>query len=103
MNTILVNSFGKPWSAAGFGGSFGRVRDHASILHVDPESGETKTKHFHDLRGTFCTRLILQVLSDQDAAQIMGWSPDQVAGIRRSYVDQRQVVVAIAARLRGGL
>ena len=103
VNTVLVNSFGKPWSVHGFGGSFGRVRDHASIVHVDPESGETKTKHIHDLRGTFCTHLILAGLSDQEAAQIMAWSPDQVAGIRRCYVDQRRVVMAIGARLRTSL
>ena len=103
VNTVLVNSFGKPWSGDGFGGSFGRVRDHAGIVHIDTDTGQARPKHFHDIRGTFCTKLILAGLSDQDAAEIMAWSPEQVAGIRRCYVDQRHVVVAIGERLRGGL
>lgn len=90
-----------PWTGDGFGGSFNRVRDHANIVHVDPETGGTKRKHIHDLRGTFCTKLIIAGLTNQETADIMGWSPEQVAGIRRSYVDQGRVVVAIGERLRG--
>ena len=33
----------------------------------------------------------------------MGWSPEQVAGIRRSDVDQVGVNMAIASRLRDNL
>lgn len=99
VNTVLVNSFGQSWSGDGFGGSFNRIRDAAGIAHVEPESGERKMKHLHDVRGTFCTKLILAKVTDQEAADIMGWSPDQVAGIRRVYVDQRRVVVAIGERI----
>jgi len=64
----------------------------------------TRAKHLHDVRGTFCTTLItLAKPSNQEAAEIMGWSPEQVAGIRRSYVDQRGVIMAIAGRLRDNL
>lgn len=35
VDTVLVNSFGRPWSGDGFGGSFNRVRDEAAIVHVD--------------------------------------------------------------------
>ena len=104
VNTVLVTSFGKPWTGDGFGGSFNRVRDKAGIYHIDPETGERRKKHLHDVRGTFCTRLITAgQLTDQDAAQLMGWSPDQVASIRRTYVDQGLVNVAIAASLQGAL
>lgn len=103
VNTVLVNSFGRPWSADGFGTSFNRVRDHAGIAYVDPDTGERRMKHLHDVRGTFCTKLIRAGLENHVAAEVMGWSPDQVAGIRRSYVDQGQVVLAIAGRLRGKL
>lgn len=103
VNTILVNSFGRPWTSDGFGTSFNRVRDHANIVHVDPETGASKKKHVHDLRGTFCTKLILAGESDEKVADVMGWSPQQVRGIRRSYVDQRHVSVAIGERLRGSL
>jgi len=101
VNTVLVNSFGRPWTGDGFGTSFNRVRDHAGIVHIDPDTGEAKKKHIHDLRGTFCTKLILAGLTDHEAPEIMAWSPEQVAGIRRCYVDQRHVVVAIGERLRG--
>ena len=103
VNTVLVNGFGRPWTSDGFGTSFNRVRDHANIVHTDPQTGATKKKHVHDLRGTFCTTLILAGLSSDEAAEIMGWSPQQVRGIRRSYVDQRHVSVAIGERLRDSL
>ena len=79
------------------------VRDHANFVHVDPETGASKKKQVHDLRGTFCTKLILANQSDETIADVMGWSPRQVRGIRRSYVDQRHVSVAIGERLRGSL
>lgn len=102
--TVLVNSYGLPWSADGFGGSFNRVRDAAGIVYIDPMTGAAKAKHLHDVRGTFCTKLIaVGGLSDHEVAGIMGWSPEQVAGIRRTYVDQGAVNMAIAARLRGSL
>ena len=31
----------------------------------------------------------------------MGWSADQVDGIRRTYVDHGKIVVAIGERIRG--
>lgn len=100
VNTVLVNSFGEPWSGDGFGGSFNRVRDEADIEFVDEETGERKRKHLHDVRGTFCTRLLTETdLSDREIADIMGWSPDKVASIRRVYVDQSSVVRAIGARI----
>lgn len=55
------------------------------------------------MRGTFCTKLILAGLTDKEAADIMGWAPEQVAGIRRTYVDDARVVVAIGERIRGKL
>ena len=102
VETVLTNSFGKPWNADGFGGSFNRVRDDAGIVHVDPETGRKTMKHLHDVRGTFCTRLIVDCeLTDSEAAGVMGWAPDKVAEIRRVYVDQRRVVEAIGKRLAG--
>lgn len=100
VETVLVNTYGEPWSGDGFGGSFNRVRDEARIEHYDQETGQTKRKHLHDVRGTFCTRLLTQTdLSDREVADIMGWSPDKVTAIRRVYVDQSSVVRAIGARI----
>lgn len=99
--SVLVNSFGQPWSADGFGGSFNRVRDHADICHVDPETGERKKKHLHDVRGSFCTMLLTEAgLSDEEAAGIMGWSVAQVSSIRRVYVDDSILVGSIADRMQ---
>ena len=101
VHTVLTNSFGEPWSVDGFGGSFNRVRDEADIVHVDPETGANTKKHLHDVRGTFCTRLLVEAgLNDVEAAGIMGWAPEKVAAIRRVYVDQSRVVVALGERLR---
>jgi integrase len=101
VETVLVNSYGRPWTGDGFGGSFNLVRDEAAILHVDEETGERRKKHLHDVRGTFCTKLLTESdLTDREAAEIMGWSPERVADIRRVYVDQARVVVAIGERIR---
>jgi hypothetical protein len=103
VETVLVKSFGASWSDSGFGGSFGRVRDYANTVHVEPETGATKPKHIHDLRGTFCTKLIKVGLTNEEIADHMAWSPEQVAGIRRIYVDQTAVVVAIGERIMRGV
>ena len=105
VETILVNSHGREWTADGFGGSFNRIRDAAQIAHVDEETGISKKKHLHDVRGTFATKLIAGPagLSDQQVADMMAWSPQQVADIRRVYVDQARVVVAIGERIRAAL
>jgi hypothetical protein len=107
VSTLLVNSRGEPWTGDGFGGSFNRIRDLAGIVHTDPETGEQRKKHLHDVRGTFATKLILagqasgQPLTDEEVGDMMGWSAEHVAQIRRVYVDQARVVVAIGERIRG--
>lgn len=109
VSNLLVNSFGRPWTPGGFSGSFNRVRDAANIVHMDQDTGLKRRKHLHDVRGTFCTKLIVagvrtgRPLTDQEVAGVMGWAPERVAGIRRTYVDQAQVVVAIGERLRSKL
>ena len=101
VETVLVNSAGNSWSADGFGGSFNRIRDLANILYFDEISGDKIKKHLHDVRGTFCTKLLIDGdLSDAQAAEIMGWSPDRVGMIRKVYVDQSQVIIAMGQKLR---
>ena len=97
--TLLVNSRGQPWTEGGLTGSFNRIRDAANIVHVDEVTGERRKKHLHDVRGTFATRLIEAGLTDREAAQVMGWSPERVSNIRQVYVDQRLVVVALGRRI----
>lgn len=99
VNAVLVNSFGRPWTGDGFGGSFNRIRDAAKIVHAD-EDGRKRKKHLHDVRGTFCTLLLAECdLTDQQAAMIMAWSEKRVARIRSTYVDDARVVVAIGERI----
>lgn len=100
VNTILVNMYGRAWSGDGFTGRFNRIRDAARIVGIDGQGRERK-KHLHDVRGTFCTKLCMAGCTDEQVAEVMGWSAQQVSGIRRTYVDRAAVVVAIADRLRG--
>jgi integrase len=99
VTNVLVNSFGRAWTESGFGGSFNAIRDLAGIVHID-EDGEEKSKHLHDVRGTFCTMLLTECeLTDEQAAEIMAWSPDRVRGIRKVYVDESQARMALARRV----
>jgi integrase len=99
VETVLVTNHGKPWTKNGFGVSFSAMKGEAGIVHVD-EEGNATPKHLHDVRGTFCTMLLTEWnLTDEEAAEIMGWSPQRVARIRRVYVDHKAVVVALGARI----
>ena len=49
---------------------------------------------------TFCTVLLTEWdLTDREAADIMGWSPERVAQIRKVDVDRLRVVVALGERI----
>lgn len=100
VDTVLVNSRGKPWSGMGYGTSFNRIRNLAGIAHIDEDDGKERAKHLHDVRGTFCTLLLSAWdITDKEAADIMGWSPERVGHIRKVYVDGSKVVVAIGRRI----
>jgi integrase len=87
-STILSNSRWQPWTASGFGSRFNDAKVESKI-----------SVHLHDLRGTFATRCMIAGLTDQEIADILGWSPKDVAAIRVKYVDQARVVVAIGERI----
>ena len=101
MTTLLVNTFGESWQADGLNSSlYTAIRD-ADISYIDDE-GVKKYKHLHDLRGTYCTKLMTLPgprMTDQEIAELMGWSVEQVAEIRRLYVDDAAIVVALGKRL----
>ncbi len=99
VTTVLVNSLGKSWTGNSFGGMVSRIKAHAGIVHVD-EDGTEHAKHLHDVRGTFCTMLLTEWdLTDEQAANIMGWSEGRVAQIRKVYVDHLRVVVALGRHI----
>jgi integrase len=104
--TVLVDDNGKPWSAARLGKAFSRLRNKLYIVHLvkTPRAKPRKiAKHFHDLRGTFATKLVLAGHSDADIADVMGWSPTKVARIRATYVPQGAKAKAMAVKMQGGL
>ena len=86
--TILSNSFWQPWTPMGFGSRFNDAKRESGL-----------TLHLHDVRGTFATRCMIAGLTDQEIADIVGWSTKDVAAIRIKYVDQARVVVALAGRI----
>lgn len=100
VETVLVNSYGRAWADGNsLGGVFHDIRDHADIAFV--EHGEDpRPKHLHDLRGTFVTMLCRAGLTDEEVGNIVAWSPQNVASIRRTYVDDAAVVVAIGKRIQ---
>ena len=87
--TVLSNQSWQSWTASGFGSRFNDAK-RASGIEVN----------FHDLRGTFATRCIMAGLTDQEVADILGWTTKDVASIRVKYVDQARAVVAIADRIQ---
>lgn len=114
VETVLVNSFGKPWTGDGLASTFHdarkRANDGAGIWHSerDPITGEEKRteKRLHDLRGTYATRIMTQaeeILTNAEVADRMGWSPQQVDQIRKKYVDDRAIVSDLTRRLRRGV
>ena len=100
VETVLVNSKGRSWTVNSIGNSFGRIRDAAGIVHVDEDGTRVRSKRLHDVRGTFCTMLMVEwELTDQEIAEVVGWSPETVGQIRKVYVDHERVVVALSDRI----
>ena len=61
-----------------------------------------RSKHLHDLRETFATKLMTLPgggLTNFQIATVMGWSEAQVATIRKRYVDEAAIIVAIGERI----
>jgi hypothetical protein len=102
VDTLLVNSLGQAWSADALGKRFGEIRTHAGIVHRE-EGEPDRAKHLHDVRGTFVTHLCRAGLTDEEIANIVAWSPQNVGRIRRTYVDDAAVVVALSRRINAAL
>jgi hypothetical protein len=74
------------------------------IAQIAPSPDEGASAHIFQLLIVVQLPVItVGNLTDAEAAEIIGWSPEQVASIRRTYVDQGAVNMAIAARLRDRL
>jgi Site-specific recombinase XerD len=87
--TVLANSYWEPWTPKGFGSRFNDAKQ-ASGIDVN----------LHDLRGTFATLLMQSGdITDQQIAEILGWSTKDVDKIRMKYVSHTRVVIGIADKL----
>jgi len=86
--TVLSNSYWRPWTPKGLGSRFNDAKKDSGI-----------DVHLHDLRGTFATRCMVSGLTDQEISDILGWSTKDVAAIRQKYVSQSRVVIAIGERI----
>lgn len=105
VETVLVDKTGKSWSSNRLSKAVAAVRDLAGIVHIDLETRKHRAIHLHDARGTFATKLMLSTtdLTNQDVADLMGWSIENVSSIRQVYVDQTARIVALAKRSQGVL
>jgi integrase len=105
VNTLLVNSMGRPWTGGSLTQAVNQVRDEAKIVQpADTAAGTPeRKKHLHDCRGTYVTHLCRAGLTNEEIANIAAWSVDSVDRIRRTYVDDAAVVVALSERIRKAL
>jgi integrase len=104
IDDLLVNSFGRPWKPGSLTQVFNATRDAANdgkgICQPPERVGEDpRSKHLHDCRSTFVTHLCRGGLTDEEIGNIVAWSPQNVARVRRIYVDDARVVVALAERI----
>jgi len=75
--TILTTQKCRPWGS-GFGASWNAAKRAANVRNLN----------FHDARGTAATRFYLAGFSNQEIAEILGWSASRVDGIIRRYVSR---------------
>ena len=86
---------------------FSKYRDKANagagIVHpAEFDEEQDRAKHLHDLRGTYATTLITLPgggLIEAQIATVLGWTEKQVAAIRKRYVDETAIAVAIGKRI----
>jgi integrase len=90
-STFVLTSAKGQWSTGGVDKTWNRAaKEKAGV-----------DKHFNDLRGTACTNFYLKVanLSDEEAADIMGWEPARCRAIRKRYVDPARIAAGIVKRM----
>ena len=109
VETVLVGTRGRAIKPATLTVEFIKHRHQANAgqgIHHPGECGDPpRAKSLHDFRGTFATKLMTLPggsLTDDQIASVMGWSPQKVAAIRKRYVDEAAIIVAIATRIAAG-
>lgn len=98
--TMLLTSYGTPWTPDGYSSSFDQQRSGHRLRDVDGKKKlvlveELKvTINEHRLRSNTATFWMKCGLDDRTIADAMGWSSSEIASLRRVYVDRKQAVVA---------
>lgn len=105
VNHVLVGARGRPWKPESMTEAVIAVAKAGGIAQpAVPELDQPeRRKHLHDCRGTFVTHLCRAGLTDEEIANITAWSVDSVSRIRRTYVDDAAIVVALSERIRRAL
>ncbi|MCZ4340142.1 site-specific integrase [Sphingomonadaceae bacterium G21617-S1] len=102
VRTVLVSAKGLPWKPESMTAAVIELARSAGI--EEPAQAEldmpARRKHLHDCRGTFVTHLCRVGLTDAEIANIVAWSVESVSRIRRTYVDDAAIVVALSHRIR---
>lgn len=86
---LLTSSNGKPWKPDSVTQAWIRACAAAGV------QGRT----LHDLRGTACTRYIKAGFSNEQIAEVFGWTPEDVNHIRRHYVDRENIARGVIEQL----
>lgn len=87
-STVLAGARGSPWKETGL---THEVAAMSKALGIN--------RRLHDLRGTFVTRLASAGFSDEQIADIVGWSLKVVRRLRRTYVSNAAVAADNVRRL----
>lgn len=85
---IVTGERGRPISPDGLSTAVDRIKRKCGIA-----------KRWHDLRGNAATALCVAGLDDRAIAEIVGWTEEDVAAIRRKYVDRERIIQAAIHRL----
>jgi integrase len=88
---VLLNSRGRAWTADGL---------ENRIIKAKAAAEPRITKHLHDARGTFATRLRLDAgLTSDEIAAVMAWEKDRVERLLARYVDNERFIRRLAERM----
>jgi len=86
---LLTSSNGDPWKPDSVTQAWIRACEASGV----------KGRTLHDLRGTACTRYIRAGFSNEQIAEVFGWTPDDVNQIRRHYVDRENIARGVIEQL----
>jgi integrase len=105
VRNLLVTSRGTPWQPASMTEAVIALCKEGNIAQpAVPELDiPERRKHLHDCRGTFVTHLCRAGLTNEEIANVVAWSVESVDRIRRTYVDDAAIVVALSERIRRAL